>query len=200
MKGNHIILTRIRFDDRKLMDRYLKVTRGVLVPALMAQTCKDFEWIIMCNDSDHQYLRSQIAHDFIPVKDHQQFLDFASGMNSLIQTRHDCDDWMSPTYIETIQRCARRLLKDHADKDRFLIQSQPVKEDIRTGKITKLSKYTDRRTSMHLTLVQRKLTTNIHARQHSEMWKEAQYVHNLGEGYTKWIIHGDNITLNRRRK
>lgn len=194
MVTNHAVLTRINFEDKDLMDKYLKFTKEFLIPSFKSQTCKDFNWVVICKEKHIDYLKDELKYPFIRIKDRDGFSGFVKKHNFQIQTRHDCDDWMAPNYIETIQR----LFKDNKDKYKsFLIQSQPLKLIYKTGEQMKIGKYHNRRCSMHLTLCQNIVINHIHSHQHGHMWKVTDHIIDLGEGYTKWIIHDDNVSVNK---
>ena len=47
MNVKHTILTLFRFEDRKLLNKYLKMMQKVLIPCLKSQGNKNFTWIIL---------------------------------------------------------------------------------------------------------------------------------------------------------
>lgn len=187
----HTILTRMRFEDKDLMKKYLELTKKILVPSLKAQTCQNFEWLIMIRKEDEDFLRSEIDFPFITILNDQQQRDYSVANNVVIQTRHDCDDLMFPNYIEKIQEMYNQNIETY---NTFLVQSQPTQLMYHSGTVNKIGPYHDKRTSMHLSLCQREVKFNIHDHGHGQMWKIADKVFNIGEGYTQWVIHGDNIS------
>jgi len=187
----HTILTRMRFADKDLMRKYLVLTKDTLVPSLKSQTNKNFIWILMIRKEDEGFLRSEIDFPFVSVYDEPGNVKYITDNNVEIQTRHDCDDFMFPHYIETIQK----LYTENVDKyTTFLVQSQPTQLMYHTGKVNSIGPYHDKRTSMHLSLCQTTATYNIHHLGHGQMWQIADKVINMGEGFTQWVIHGDNIS------
>jgi hypothetical protein len=190
---NHTILTRMRFDDKNLMRKYLVLTKDVLVPSLKSQTNQNFTWILMIRKEDEEFLKSEIDYPFIVVLNDEDNMKYVIDNNINIQTRHDCDDFMYPNYIEKIQT---EYIDNISKYNTFLIHSQPTQLIYQTGKINKLRQYQEDRTSMHLSLCQKEAKHHIHEYGHGQMWKIAQKVIMIGEGYTQWVIHGDNISKN----
>ena len=202
---NHILVTRCSFQDKDLLRRYLGISRQIMVPALNAQTVRAFTWVIICKSEDRDLLARELDYPFHPVANRKEFIDYAVKTDARIQTRHDIDDYLAPAYIETIRNTARKLLDGHPQLDRFLIQSQPLRLDLTTGQESTIKLYTDVRTSMHLSLVQRcGASTDIFARMHKEMWREvaadSRAIVSLPGHPTKWVIWGGNISLNRATK
>lgn len=190
----HIVFSRCRFDDKDLMQKYLDVSKSVLIPALKSQTCKDFTWVVMCRPDDVQYIKDFLLMDFYPVHNIHDFISYVKDNDVKIQTRHDIDDWMSSEYIDMIQA----VHNEHIGRyDKFLVQAQPRKVDMRTEEETRMGRYHDKRTSMFLSLCQRKCIHHIQEKKHGWMWEIAPKVFNIPEGYVKWMIHGDNISCNR---
>ena len=193
----HTVLSTCRFDDKDLMVKYLDVARETLVPALKSQTTNNFTWIVMCRPGDIEFIRGYLFLGFTPVHNREEYVDFVKKHNVKIQTRHDIDDWMSSEYIEMIQA----IYDEHIDRwDKFLIQAQPRKVDMRTEEETRMNKYHDKRTSMFLSLCQRKCNHHIQEKKHGQMWQIAPRVVTIPEGYTKWMIHGENISVKGRNR
>lgn len=190
----HIIFTRIRFNDKELMEKYLKITKDVLIPSLNSQTNKNFEWILLVRQEDVEYLTEQLDFPFIPVYNIDMFIEYVKTNNINIQTRHDCDDWMSPDYVKVIQE---NYEKNIGKFDKFLVQSQPIQRMYKSRETKKLSLYHKLRCSMHLSLCQKNVVNHINEKQHGQMYQITPNVISLGEGYTEWVIHGDNITIKR---
>lgn len=85
----HTILTRMRFEDKDLMRKYLKMTKEFLVPSLKSQTCQNFKWILMVKSEDIDFLTSEIDFPFIPVLNENEHTQYVTSNNVEIQTRHD---------------------------------------------------------------------------------------------------------------
>jgi hypothetical protein len=187
----HTILTRMRFTDKELMKKYLVLTKDTLVPSLKSQTNQNFVWLLMVRKEDEDFLRSEIDFPFVAIYDEPGNVKYVTENNVEIQTRHDCDDFMFPHYIDSIQK----LYTENIDKfSTFLVQSQPTQLMYHTGDVNSIGAYHDKRTSMHLSLCQKTAKYNIHHLGHGQMWQIAEKVINMGEGFTQWVIHGDNIS------
>lgn len=194
----HVILTRFKFDDKELLKKYLKISKEVFIPSLKSQTNQNFELALIVMPEDIEFLKEELDFPFIPIiGGNEDFALFASSNNIQIQTRHDCDDWMSATYIQTIQES---YLDNIERLDTFLIQSQPTKIMYPAGPETSLPLYHNLRCSMHLTLCQKRSVHHIVEHKHGAMHQVTPNIITLPEGYTKWVIHGDNISVNPNRK
>ena len=190
----HAILTRINFDDKALMEKYLKITEKYFISSLKSQTDQNFTLVNICRENDVEYLKNRLNYDFVDVRNAKDFFEYCKENNYNVQTRHDCDDWMAPEYIELIHDNYTKNIDLH---DKFLIQSQPLKVMHPSGKTYGLKKYHSKRCSMHLTLCQRKVKNHIYERQHAHMYEIANKVINLPGNPTKWIIHGNNISVKK---
>ena len=194
MNVKHTILTLFRFEDRKLLNKYLKMMQKVLIPCLKSQGNKNFTWIILTHTPDVEYLRTKIDYPFLPLPNIEEYIKYVFDNNINIQTRHDSDDFMSSEYIEAIQKTHR----DNIGKlDAFLVQSQPVKYMYHSKVTHKMSPYHSERCSMHLSLCQKKVKHHIYEKKHGDMYKVCSNIITL-HGYTKWVIHGDNLSLRRK--
>lgn len=190
----HIVFTRINFDDKELMSKYVKISKEVLIPTLKSQTCKNFTLLILCKPEDEEYLRKELDFPFVRIGGN--FVEYVIKNEINIQTRHDCDDWMAPNYIELIQN----TYKENIDKkDKFLVQSQPLRLDYNTKKTIQIKKYHEKRCSMHLSLCQKNVTNHINERIHSKMFEIADHVIMLPGNPTQWVIHGDNKSVKNGR-
>jgi hypothetical protein len=190
----HYIITRINFKDLELLDKYLKVTKEVLIPCLKSQTVKNFTLAIITNPETVDYLKEQIDFPFIPfygnsINDHL----IEEGVN--IQTRHDCDDFMSKGYVSKIQKEYEKNFKKHSC---FLIQAQPTLFDYSTKTESKMKPYSHERCSMFLSLCQEKVERHVFERKHGQMYEVTPTVITLPEGYAKWIIHGNNKSVSKK--
>lgn len=185
----HAIFSLARFKDKDLFKIYLDVSREMLVPNLRNQTEKNFEWVIMVLQEDVSFVKDYLNMKFTPVFNKPDFIDYMQKQKFDIQTRHDIDDWMSPKYVEAIQR----IYRENIDKyDKFLIQSQPRKLDYHTGRETPMGRYHHMKTSMFLSLCQREPKHNIIEKNHGQMWQITNNIFNVPDGMTKWVIHGNN--------
>jgi len=191
----HSIITLMNFKDLSLLRDYLKITREVLVPALNSQTVKDFEWLVITNDSNIEMIREEISYPFVPMFGAASCRSYLIEKGVNIQTRHDCDDWMSPEYVSNIHETYWKGLQKY---DAFLVQSQPKKLIYRTGQEYNLPNYHSRRCSMHLSICQKKVKHHVFERKHGQMYEITPNVITLPEGLTKWVIHENNKTVRRK--
>ena len=188
----HIIISRLNFTDRALLNKYLGITKKVLIPALKSQTQKNFTWALLTNPADADYLKKQLDFPFVPIYGAAAVLKYCVDHTYHIQTRHDCDDYMSPKYVAAIQHEYTLNSKKY---NTFIVHTQPIKQMYQTGEEFPLSPYHETRCSMFLSLCQTTIKHHVFEKKHGSMFELADHVINLGEGYNKWIIHGNNISV-----
>ena len=148
---------------------------------------------------DHLDYLTEVFKDLNPVfiNNIKQYNDYVFDNKINIQTRQDIDDYCVDNYVEEIQRIYNKNKDKHS---KFLIQSQPIKYMHHENKEAPLGLYTDKRTSMFLSICQKEdISNTIFDRTHGHMWEVANTVFNIPKGFTKWVIHGDNISCNRNR-
>ncbi len=190
----HIITTRCSFEDDSLFKKYFEVMRKIYIPSLRSQTVKNFELYISTNRKTNKHHKDLISKEFegsginilFDISDIKSYL-LREKYN--IQSRHDCDDWMAPTYVEKIQQ----VYAENIDKyDEFIIHAQPCKYDIETGQDHKCSLYTNTRTSMFVSLCQKVPSKHIFLKKHADFPEIVPTVFSLGEGLVKLVIHKNN--------
>lgn len=192
----HAVFTMARFTDKERMSKYLEVAKTTLIPSLQSQTNQNFEWFVMLREEDLSLLTDSLDYPFYGVLNKLDFEEHMKRGGYTIQTRHDIDDWMAPTYIQEIQMIYMEQIKKY---EKFLIQAQPVKLMYDTGEEKIMQRYNSRKTSMFLTLCQADVRHIVTEKKHGLMWEVAPTVFNLPEGMVKWVIHGDNISVRGRK-
>lgn len=191
-KISHVIISRMAFKDKLALNTYLKITKDVLAPALKSQSNTNFKWATIIDPLDVEFVKNYLDIDFLSFKNFQEFFEYAKLNDINIQTRHDMDDYMSPEYVEAIHKEFENNINKY---DKFLVQAQPVKLMYHTKIETKMGLYTNTRNSMFLSLCQKEVTNHIFERKHGQMYEITDNVISLPEGYTKWVIHGNNISV-----
>jgi hypothetical protein len=191
---NHLIISRCRFPDKELMAKYITMAKEFFVPSIKAQSNKNFKVMLMAFKEDEQHLREQLGIDFTVIEDNTQLLWYVRENAINIQTRHDIDDWMGEGYVDEIQKI---YLENDDRYDKFLIQAHPVMVEYHKKEEKTMPHYTDTRTSMFLSLCQKKPINHIFEKKHGDMWKIAPDVFSVPDGLVKWVIHGDNISCRR---
>jgi glycosyltransferase involved in cell wall biosynthesis len=194
----HLVISRLWFDSRELMDKYIDIALNTFIPSLKAQTCKNFDFGLLIRKEDVEYVRKKIGMDFIAFTEGiEQYRKVPKKYGYTLQTRHDFDDWMRKDYIETIQN----IYKENKDKYKsFVIHAQPVKVTYPDMKPAKTSTYHDTRISMFATLAQREPDMPIYKGSHGQLYKYAEKVFLLPKGYCKWVQHPDTVTNARLKK
>jgi len=187
----HAVISRCRFANRKLMDKYLAVSAEYLVPQLQKQKAP-FDWFIIGNKADTRYIEEQLYYPFEIIQNREELAKIMVDYN--IQTRHDIDDWMSENYIEMIQALYKQVI---GSLNRFVIHAQPVQLNILTNREYEMRKYRCNNTSMFVSLCQKTPEYNIFSKKHNQLWRIAEKTFMLKGTPVKWIIHGNNITCKR---
>lgn len=187
----HLVITRLWFDSVTLMDKYIDVALQTFIPSLKAQTCKDFEFGLLLKAEHVDHVRERLGIDFTPFTGGiEQFREVARSEGYTIQTRHDMDDWMAPTYIEQIQK----VYKANKDINSFVIFAQPVKVEWPSGKKMEVPAYHEKRISMFATLCQKDPVYPIYKGSHGALYKYADKVFRLPDGLVRWVQHEDSVT------
>jgi len=189
----HAIISRCRFANRDLMNKYLAVSEKYLVPQLQVQTNQDFDWFIIGNKTDENYLKSKLDYPFEIIQDQDEFTERMKDYN--IQTRHDIDDWMSKDYVSMIQTLYTQVIGSH---ERFIIHAQPVQLNIITNREYEMRQYRSNNTSMFVSLCQKEMKHTIFSKPHNRLWRIAEKTFKLKGTPVKWIIHGNNITCKKK--
>jgi len=182
----------MRFTDRSLLDDYLKITKAVLIPSLKSQINQNFKWIVIINPDDEFYLKKELDYPFKPVYGSLDLKDCISKNPAEIQTRHDCDDWMSPEYVQKIQST---YLENIEKNKSLIIHAQPRLLIYQTGTESKFREYNDYRCSPFASLCQKEFIHCVFDRKHRLLKELANHVIKLDEGYVKRVIHGKNISI-----
>ena len=190
----HIIISRFKFSDKKLMEKYLLISETILIPALKAQKNKNFILALTINENDIDYVKNRFNFPFISFDTENILKKYVIENQFNIQTRHDIDDWMSNEYVDIIQNMYNENI---ILNDSFLIQSQPLILEYHKQIEKNLPIYGPKNNSMFLSLCQKNVVNFIFDRVHLEMHEICEKVLNTPDGHTKWIIHGDNISCRK---
>jgi hypothetical protein len=189
----HIIITRCNFKDEFLFQKYFEVMKRAYIPSVINQSCKDFKLFIHTNKELPHHLeliREQFSGSDVDLDlKLTGFKEYVVREKYNIQTRHDCDDFMYPNYIEAIHDMYDREIKNH---DEFLIHAQPTKLNFYTMVEYFSGTYKPTSTSMFLSLCQKNVSKNILQEQHSKFPSIVPNVFSLGTGFVKLIIHDNN--------
>lgn len=199
----HAVITTCNFEDDVLFFKYFRVMKDVYAPSIISQTNKNFKLLIHVNTKKQEHV-DNISNLFLNTgvdfylhcKNIPLYLK-ENGYN--IQTRHDCDDWMAPNYIQEIQNV---YIKNINQNEEFLIQAQPIKLLYNTGEEYRTHTYTEDRPSMFLTLCQKEVTKYVCQQKHNKLSLTVKKVFTLDTGYVKLTVHDNNrlTTLLKRDK
>lgn len=193
-KIKHIIVSRLWFEDKALMDKYLTVAKDVLVPCLEAQTCQDFEFGIIVKSEDVEYVKQVLGIEFTPFNGMADFNAYALKGKYNIQTRQDIDDWVSDDYVEKIQETYK---KKYSSFQRMVVHAHPVRAEYPGWKESEMREYTGKHTSMFLSLCQKEVKHTVFEKQHGMMYSLADTVIKLPKGYAKWVQHSNSVSSTR---
>lgn len=187
---NHILITRLWFDNKELMRKYLDVADKTFVPAVKNQICKNFVLGILLKAEDVEEVRKRVGIEFIAFTGGiEQYRRECLKYN--IQSRVDIDDWIADDYVEKIQQIYDENIEKYSS---FIIHAQPQKKDFVTGKITKMAEYHDRRISMFATLCQKNPVVDVFKVGHGQLYELGEEVFKISEGRALWVQHKDSTT------
>ena len=194
----HLLITRLWFDSKELLDKYLDVSVNTLIPAIKSQTCKDFEFGLLIRECHVEHVKNRIGVDFTA---------FTGGIFQLrkevlekqwnIQSRLDIDDWVSPKYIEEIQRIYNQNKDEYND---FIIHAQPIKLDWDSNTVLPIAKYHDQRISMFATLCQNDPYNAVYKGSHGQLYQLGEKVFKMPDGMAKWVQHKKFSNTYQKRK
>ena len=188
----HVVITRINFDDDDLFHQYFTVMKQTYIPSIKSQTNKNFEINFIINKKHIPHLQEFFSDNVRYFNSFQEVKDYCYTNNIEIQTRHDCDDWMRDDYINKIQELCLEQGKIH---DKLIIHSKVEKLNINTGEIYRhgLDYSRGTYTSMFLTLFQKKVDNFVYDKNHRFMNEITKNIYLLEGGYTRLVIHGNNL-------
>jgi len=188
----HLVISRLWFDSRELMDKYIDIALETFIPQLKNQTCKDFDFGLLIRKEDVEYVRTRIGMDFTAFTEGiDQFREVPKKYGYTIQTRHDFDDWMREDYIEAIQKLYKDKIRYH---DSFIIHVQPIKVEYPSMKAMNVPAYHEKRISMFSSLCQKDPIHPVYKGSHGHLYRYADKVFILKTGYCKWIQHENTVT------
>jgi hypothetical protein len=188
----HIILTRCRFTDNELFQKYFEIMKKTYIPSINSQTNKNFTIGLIVNEKHFDIIRKEFSDDIniIPFKDAKKdYREYVIQNDITIQTRHDCDDLMLPNYIDHIQK----LYLDNKTKyDNFILNFQPTKLVILSGDEYTHSRDYSKVCSMFSTLIQKKVNCGIMDVMHDHLTRLTKNVIYIPDNYVKLVLHGNN--------
>ncbi len=111
------------------MNHRKKLFEDWTYPSVMAQTSKNFKWIVMIDENTPEkwykdYDFTPLLMNFSSYNPCVKYLKKNCKSDWIITTRLDNDDWIAPTFIEEIQKC---FFKYKTSKNKFLIDTWGVK-------------------------------------------------------------------------
>ena len=189
----HIIITRVNFPNDEKFEKYFEVMKKIYIPSINSQTNKNFVLGLSVNPKHYSMIRELIdkkieIKQFNDVKD--ELRKFVTENNFQLQTRHDCDDYMLPNYVEYLQDKSNQYLKKN---DSFIITFQPTKFEYKTGKEFLHERDYSRVCSMFSTLYQKDVKNGIYDVMHDFLRRLSGNVYYVKETFVKLTIHDNNI-------
>lgn len=190
----HIIFTNCNFDNDDLFYKYFEVMRKIYIPSVKSQICKDFLLFINVNPKKPEHfgvIQNEFADSNINYT--LKMVGFKTRViedKYILQTRHDCDDYMSPTYVRDIQNLATEKF---IDNEEFLIHAQPIKHEYNTNQYYHITpKYNEKHPSMFLTLCQKNPNKTILDVMHTKFSEVVPKIFDMGDKYARLTIHNNN--------
>lgn len=187
----HIVITRMNFEDDELFDHYFQIMKKTFAPSINSQKNKNFELVLNINPKHIELVKPYFQQTTNFFHSIEEIKKYCSDQNFEIQTRHDCDDWMSDDYIDKIQELYNSKISTH---DKFIIHSKVEKLNFYTGEIHKhgTSYENNNFISMFLSLCQQNVEHFVYDKNHRFMNEITPNVYLLDGGYTRLVIHEKN--------
>ena len=188
----HIIITRCKFNDDELFEKYFDVMKRTYIPSINAQTNKNFTIALIINQKHLEKVKNKINPKINVVSFNnakEDYREYVIKNNITIQTRHDCDDIMEPNYIDYIQTL---YLENKNNHDDFILNFHPTKLDLTSGNEYTHSRDYSKVCSMFSTLIQNKVNNGIMDVMHDHLTRITKNVIYIKPNYVKLGLHGDN--------
>jgi hypothetical protein len=181
----------MNFEDDELFDHYFQIMKKTFAPSINSQKNKNFELALNINPKHIELVRPYFEQNINFFHNMEEIKKYCSDQNFEIQTRHDCDDWMSDDYIDKIQEVYNSKISTH---DKFIIHSKVEKLNFYTGEIHKhgTSYENNNFISMFLSLCQKNVEHFVYDKNHRFMNEITPNVYLLDGGYTRLVIHEKN--------
>jgi hypothetical protein len=197
----HFIVTRFNYPKNyPNREQRLALFFTFTLPSIKAQTNKNFEWILLCDEppvavQGITYLppgRYAGAHKEELKGEYIDYIREATKDEDLVlMTRFDNDDMFMPTFVDDIQKAATKP---------GLYEYKGFRLDLRDGKFYKDKRHTPTITSPFITLAEpAKNLKTVYYCSHSKMWQHfpltilerrnwVQVIHD-----TNWLLNQGNI-------
>jgi hypothetical protein len=189
----HILITRVNFSDDFKFEKYFKVMKKIYIPSINSQTNKNFTLGLSVNPKHYPLIRNLIDEKieivkFTNVKDELKNYVIDNGFK--IQTRHDCDDYMSPDYIDFLQD---EVLSKSKKLNDLILTFQPIKYDYITGQEFLHERDYSKVCSMFSTLYQKDVKNGIFDVVHDHLKRLSPNIFYIKKTYVKLTIHENNM-------
>lgn len=214
MTTSFIIRFHYKQADPRFEWRFKHFTNNVL-PRIYAQTYKDFDICIWCNDWHKHFFEAiglktfTVKNEVVKYKQHKHrpdirfFHDFKKWEDVIglekydLQLGLDSDDFIEPTYIETIIKTLEKY--KNCNKSIHLCY-HPELIHLDTGKISKLGDYNTNRGSAFMALYQPDKTKYrfIYEESHISIIGKADIKVILPKGYCYAVAHAINESTGKR--
>ena len=198
----HAIITRIKFEEQDMLEHFLEIAKKTFIPSLVSQTRKNFSLFVIGLPQNKDYICNVLANEGIDVAHYCRLGEMKTYILEKkfdIQTRLDCDDWIHSTAIEKIQK----LYSDNIHKhEEFLICSRPMRIsyenfiDNKNAPNIKMNAFP----SNFLSVCKNQNDKYwVYSTAHAEYISIIPNLFYLGDDMSKWIIHGKNLSLLKRK-
>lgn len=188
----HFIVTRCKFNDDQKFNDYFGMVKKYYIPSINSQTNKNFTIALICHDRHYQKFRDEIDNkiEILIFNDQKQdYRDYVMKFQDTIQTRHDCDDYMKPNYVDKIQSLYENNKTKYQD---FILNFHPTKFVDKTQKEYTHSRDYSKVCSMFSTLIQRETKHGVFDVMHDHLIRLSRNIIYIKEPYVKLVIHGNN--------
>ena len=188
-------LSRSEMSAKEYVQHRLQLFDQFTKPSILAQTCQDFEWLILGNPTVHdtgaKFFGEKCSAP-LPTTMTNAYLDYIKEVTKdddlVLMTRLDNDDILMPTYIEDMQERATKP---------GLYEFLGYRYDLRNGKFFEDTVHHKECTSPFTTLARfpGSLKT-VYYCNHSRMWQRFPLTIIKKRNWVQ-IIHSSNWVLNK---
>jgi len=187
----HLVITRMHFEDEKLFNHYFSVMKKTYIPSIKSQSNKNFQVALIINPIHVEIVKPFLDDKFIFFHSFDEIKKYCKDNQIIIQTRHDCDDWMREDYIKKIQEL---YFENETKYDKFIIHSRVQKLNYDTNELHEHATSYDNNNfiSMFLTLCQKNVEDFVYDKNHRFMHEITKNIFLIEGGYTRLVVHGKN--------
>ncbi len=174
------------------MIQRMKLFMTITIPAIKVQSDRNFILCLIINKEYEDMLRLAISIPFLSFYSMEEYAEFVKRKRVQFQSRIDSDDFIEPGYMEDVNKTMFRLYNSNPNLKTAAIHYQVLKRDLLTGEVWKREKsYSNKLTSMFLSIWQTENYDSIYTHAHNEWWKHVDHVETRPHGLAQWVMHDE---------